>query len=120
MMKKRNKDEFDKKMSEQDQKEDDEATQVIDVSDNHQEDEEIEEQDNDPIPNIQDMSRRLKKVVKVIDILEYVDSCLIVGERFLKDDEEAKKLIEEIREKILDTETLFTDYLITGKITRVV
>ncbi|MEO0253704.1 MAG: hypothetical protein ABIM13_06525, partial [candidate division WOR-3 bacterium] len=59
-----------------------------------------------------------KKVAKIIDILEFVDSCLIVGERFLKDDEEAKKLIEEIRDKILDTETIFTDYLISGKINK--
>lgn len=73
---------------------------------------------DEPIPNLQDMSSRLKKVAKIIDILEFVDSCLIVGERFLKDDEEAKKLIEEIRDKILDTETIFTDYLISGKINK--
>lgn len=81
------------------------------------EDEDLEEE---PIPQIQEMTRRLKRIVKVIDILEFVDSCLIVGERFLRDDEEARGLIEEIRDKILNVETIFSDYLITGKISKVV
>lgn len=85
---------------------------------------EVEEKDvcfvDEPIPELHEMSKRLKKIVKIIDILEFVDSCLIVGERFVKDDEEARKLIEEVREKILDVETVLTDYLISGKITKVV
>lgn len=89
--------------------EDDDETQVMDY---------FCDSKQDPIPNIQEMSARLKKVAKIIDILEFVDSCLIVSERFLKDDEEAKKLIEEIRDKILDTETIFTDYLVSGKINK--
>lgn len=100
--------------------EDDESTRIAEDVLEHQEPYLQYDIDEEPIPQIQEMSRRVKKIVKVIDILEFVDSCLIVGERFLKDDEEARKLIEEIREKILDTETLFTDYLVTGKITKVV
>jgi hypothetical protein len=66
-----------------------------------------------------ELANRIKKIVKIIDILEFIDSCLIVGERFLKEDEEAKEIVRDLRNKIIDAETLFTDYLITGKIPKV-
>lgn len=67
----------------------------------------------------EELANRVKKIVKIIDILEFIDSCLIVGERFLKEDEEAKEIVRDLRNKIIDVETLFTDYLITGKIPKV-
>ncbi len=75
-------------------------------------------EEDEIIPERDKAMHRLKKVVKVIDILEFVDSCLIVSERFLSDDE-AKEIIYSIREKILCAEMLFTDYLITGKIPKI-
>lgn len=73
---------------------------------------------DDPVKD-EELANRVKKIVKIIDILEFIDSCLIVGERFLKEDEEAKEIVRDLRNKIIDAETLFTDYLITGKIPKV-
>ena len=64
----------------------------------------------------EELSLRLKKVVKIIDLLEFIDSCLIVSEKLLKDDEDAREILRELREKVLGAETIFTDYLINGKI----
>jgi len=86
------------------------------------EDDEEEEDDSEGkefFEGKEEAERRLKKVAKLIDILEFVDSCLIVGERFVRDDEEAREVIKEIREKILNAETLLTDYLITGKMPKI-
>ncbi len=94
--------------------EDEEETCVISVEDNTEERIYFPYEDDEPIPNREEMTRRLKRVAKIIDILEFVDSCLIVGERLLKDDDEAKEIIHKIRDNILNAETLFTDYLITG------
>jgi hypothetical protein len=58
----------------------------------------------------------VKKIVKIIDLLEFVDSCLIVSEKLLKDDEDAREILRDLREKVLGAETIFTDYLINGKI----
>lgn len=77
------------------------------------------EWDDEPIPNKEELTRRLKKVAKIIDILEFVDSCLIVSERLVRDEEEAKEIIHKIRENILSAETLFTDYLITGNFPKI-
>ncbi len=71
------------------------------------------------LPGKEEAMRRLKKIAKLIDILEFVDSCLIVGERFVRDDSEAKEVIKEIRDKILSAETVLTDYLITGKMPKI-
>jgi hypothetical protein len=64
----------------------------------------------------EELSLRVKKIVKIIDLLEFVDSCLIVSEKLLKDDEDAREILRDLREKVLGAETIFTDYLINGKI----
>ncbi len=64
----------------------------------------------------EELSLRLKKVVKIIDLLEFIDSCLVVSEKLLKDDEDAREILRDLREKVLGAETIFTDYLINGKI----
>jgi hypothetical protein len=64
----------------------------------------------------EDLSLRVKKIVKIIDLLEFIDSCLIVSEKLVRDDEDAREILKDLREKILNAETIFTDYLISGKI----
>jgi hypothetical protein len=64
----------------------------------------------------EELSLRVKKIVKIIDLLEFIDSCLIVSEKLVRDDEDAREILKDLREKILNAETIFTDYLITGKI----
>jgi CHASE3 domain sensor protein len=39
-----------------------------------------------------------------------------VSEKLVRDDEDAREILKDLREKILNAETIFTDYLITGKI----
>jgi hypothetical protein len=64
----------------------------------------------------EELSLRVKKIVKIIDLLEFIDSCLIVSEKLVRDDEDAREILKDLREKILNAETIFTDYLISGKI----
>jgi hypothetical protein len=89
------------------------------VEDDEEEGDEFDSEGKEFFEGKEEVERRLKKVAKLIDILEFVDSCLIVGERFVRDDEEAKEVIKEIREKILNAETLLTDYLITGRMPKI-
>ena len=79
----------------------------------------VESDEDEVLPEKEEAMKRLKKVAKLIDILEFVDSCLIVGEKFIRDDDEAREVIKEIREKILSAETVLTDYLITGKMPKI-
>jgi len=92
---------------------DDEETRVL-FSDEKEEN--LSGDKDDLFFDNEELSLRVKKIVKIIDLLEFIDSCLIVSEKLVRDDEDAREILKDLREKILNAETIFTDYLISGKI----